>query len=273
MNRKLLFYLLLIISIFSFKLNVYAEEEITTEEETNTLIAINDSVKYTNEETNYTLYLNDYADLFTDSEEEKLLEEMKPLTTYGHIMVETINENEYLSTSEYASHRYHETFYQESGTLFLIDMDNRYIYIFSDGENYKYITNNKADIITDNIYRYARDGNYYECASVGISQINTILSGGKILEPMRYASNIFLALLISFFVNFIIVSSATKIKKASDDAILNNCDIAFTVSNIVGTKTGTHRVYSPPSDSGGSSGGGGGGGGGGSSGGGGGHGF
>ena len=34
-------------------------------------------------------------------------------------------------------------------------MYERMIYIFSNGANYKTITNTKAEIITDNIYRYA----------------------------------------------------------------------------------------------------------------------
>lgn len=283
MHKRILLFILLFISFFSLRLNVYAEEETVEVNDTESVsitktdevLTIDDSVKYTNEETNYKLYLNDYAGLFTEDEENKLIEDMKPLTKYGHIMVETITENSYYSAAGYASERYHQLFNQESGSLFLIDMKNRYIYIFSDGENYKYITNSKAEIITDNIYRYASRGDYYGCTKEGILEMNTILEGGKILEPMRYASNIFLALLISFFINFIIVSRATKIKKASNNAILKNCDIAFTIANVVGTKTGTHKVYSPPADSGGSGGGfsGGGGGGGGSSGGGGGHGF
>ena len=269
-NKKIILYLLLIITIFSFNFNVYAEGE---EEQGNESLIATNPLKYTNEETNFKIYLEDNADLFTEENEEKLIEEMKPLTRFGNIMLNTISENSYSSTATYASYKYHELFGQDSGSLFLIDMHYRYIYIFSDGYNYNYITNSKADIITDNIYRYATNEDYYSCASVGLSQMNTILEGGKILEPMRYTSNIFLSLLISFFINFLIVSNATKIKKASNGSILKNCDIAITVSNVDGRKTGTHRVYSPPSESSGGSSGGGGGGGGGSSGGGGGHGF
>ena len=48
--------------------------------------------------------------------------------------------------------------------------------------------------ITDNTYTYATNKDYYGCASYSFKQINTILSGGKIAEPMRYTSNIFIAI-------------------------------------------------------------------------------
>lgn len=253
-NIKLL--LLALLSIFLIT-NVYAEEY----EGENTVI----------DNGTYKIIINDYAELLTDEEEQQLINDMIPLTEYGHIAFETINEN-YTSTANYAREKYHSMFGTESGSLFLIDMDNRYIYIFSDGNNYKYITNSKADIITDNIYTYATRGEYYECASMAYSQMYTVLSGGKIAEPMRYISNIIISIVIAFYINIIIVMSKAKIPPASFMEILNSCNISFAATNITAEKSGTHRVYSPPSSSGGS-GGGGGGGGGGSSGGGGGHGF
>ena len=104
--------------------------------------------------------------------------------------------------------------------------------------------------------------------------MNTLLSGGKIFEPMRHISNFVLAIVSAFFINFIIVLINSSVKRASNNEIIKTCDIEFNCANIVGRKTGTHSVYSPQSSgsSGGSSGGGGGGGGG-SSGGGGGHSF
>ena len=151
-------------------------------------------------------------------------------------------------------------------------MDNRQIYIFSDGSNYNIVTIDKANIITDNVYRYASNGNYYECASEAYKQILTILGGNKIAEPMRYISNGLIAITAAAFINFFIVMRKSKLRRSDDKEILKECKVNFQIGEITGHKTGTKRVYSPPSDSGGSSGGGGGGGGG-SSGGGGGHGF
>ncbi len=222
----------------------------------------------------HTLLIEDDANLLTPEEEEKLREKMKPLTKYGHIVFKSISTNPKYSTKEFANDFYYSKFGNESGTIFIIDMDKRMIYIVSAGENYKHITNSKADIITDNIYRYASRKEYYECAEKAFEQIGIVLDGGKIAEPMRHASNVVISIVLAFFINFFIVLNASKLKKAANSEVLKNCDIAFEAGNVSGAKTGTHKVYSPPSSSssGGSSGGGGGGGGG-FSGGGGGHSF
>ena len=166
--------------------------------------------------------------------------------------------------------------------MLLIDMDKRYIYICSAGNNYKVITQNKADIITDNIYQYASSKEYYECAAEAFSEIKTLLDGGKIAEPMRYASNVVISLVIGFLLTFIYIVSSMKVKRPSNKEITKGCEKYVALANIAGMATGTHKVYSPVSDSGSGSGfsgggggfsGGGGGGGGGFSGGGGGHSF
>lgn len=211
----------------------------------------------------HTLLIEDDAKLLTEEEVEKLKEKMKPLTKYGHIVFKSISTNPKYSTKEFANDYYYSKFGNESGTIFIIDMDKRMIYIVSAGENYKHITDSKADIITDNIYRYATRKEYYECAEKAFEQIGIVLDGGKIAEPMRHASNVVIAIVLAFFINFFIVLNASKLKKAANSEVLKNCDIAFEAGNVDGRKTGTHKVYSPPSSSssGGSSGGGGGGGG------------
>ena len=229
------------------------------------------NVSKTNEETDYELVIEDDANLLKSDEISKLEKVMMPLTKYGNVIFKTIEKNN-TTANIYASNYYHEKFQSNSGTMFLIDMDNRKIYIFSDGNNYKIITNAKANIITDNIYRYASYEDYYTCAKNAFDQVYTLLEGGKISEPMRYISNALISIVVAFLFNFIIVLSATKVKRASNPEVMNNCNIDFKVDNIVGKKTGVERVYSPvESSSGGSAGGGSSGGG--SSGGGGGHSF
>lgn len=272
MKKKLFIVLVLFLSVFCLYRNVNAEEEFDYDTE------IYDSVDSEEKnliseklESGYQIIIDDQADLLSDEEEAKLKEEMVKLTEFGNIAFVSINQNS-TTTSYFADSYYHNHFGTESGSIFLIDMANRQIYIFSDGYNYSIITNSKANIITDNIYKFASYEKYYECASSAFDQMNTLLSGGKIFEPMRHLSNGVIAVVVAFFVNFIIVLINSSTSRASNSEILNTCDISFTASNIVGRKTGTHSVYSPQSSgsSGGSSGGGGGGG---HSGGGGGHGF
>jgi len=229
-----------------------------------------EEVYFTNLETNYKVIYSDDANLLSETEKQDLLKYMVNLTSFGNIAFKTINDNP-LSTQTYASNYYHELFSDESGTLFLIDMDNRYLYIFSDGKNYQIITNSKADIITDNVYKYATNQNYYLCAKVAYEQIYTLLSGGKIAEGMRHYSNFVIAITIAFTINFLLVLRFSR-KKNKDN--LKNYLINVNIGDIEAIKCGSHRVYHPPNDSssgGGSSGGGSSGGG--SSGGGGGHSF
>ena len=220
----------------------------------------------------YEVIIEDDANLLSTDEINKLKEEISPLTSYGNVIFKSISDNNG-SASSYAGYYYHSRFSNESGTLFLIDMDNREIYIFSDGYNYKIINKDKAYIITDNVYRYATSGDYYKCASYAFSQIKTLLDGGKILEPMRYISNFTISIIVAFFICYFIVIIGSRKRSASYKDILSKSKVSFAVSDSSATKTGSHRVYDPVSDSSSSSGGFSGGGGGGSSGGGGGHGF
>ena len=237
-----------------------------------------------NETTNYAIVIEDDANLLSEEEINKLMDIMYPITEYGNIIFKSINNNDYYSTEAYAINYYHNNFSKNSGTLFLIDMSKKNIYIFSDGYNYKIINRDKAYIITDNVYTYASSGDYFLCAKKAFEEIKTLLEGGKILEPMRYASNIVISITIAAFISFYIAIKMTKLNKVSDKEILNNVSSSFKVNDITATKTGSHREYSPQSDSGGFSGssssgggggfsGGGGSSGGGSSGGGGGHSF
>lgn len=291
MNKKVLKLLLVFIALFTITLSVKAidpnsyitsennEQTETTESQQEENTQDDEEHISVNEEKNgYKIIIEDNAKLLSNEEIEKLKEKMEPLTEYGHIAFITIDTNN-TTTAYYAEDYYHEKFNQDSGTLLMIDMANREVYIFSDGANYNVITKGKAYIITDNIYKYATNKDYYSCATVAFDQINTLLDGGKILEPMRYISNVVIAIVVAFFINFFIVVGASKIKKAGTNEVINTCDIEFQISNVVGKRTGTRRKYSPVSESSGSSyhsGGGGGfsgGGGGGHSGGGGGHSF
>ena len=149
-------------------------------------------------------------------------------------------------------------------------MDNREIYIFSDGAVYKTIRPSYADTITDNVYRYASNADYLSCAANAFSQIHTLLSGQKIAQPMKYISNLLLALILAALINYFVVRLSSRTAKPSDREILLAASAKFAFTNPQRQLTHQSKVYSPPS-SGSSSGGRSSGGGGGRSGGGGGH--
>lgn len=224
----------------------------------------------------YRLIIEDDASLLTEEEEKKLYEEMKKTTQYGNVVFKTINKNPKYSTSTYAEEFYHSKFgFGENGTLFLIDMHYREIYIFSDGSIYNTITKSKALSITDNTYSYASASKYFECAEEAFKEINTLLSGRKIAEPMRIITSFILSLVIAAIIGFLITIKKASLKIATNRDIVNNINKKIVIiGDITAEKTGQRKVYNPPSSSSSSGGGhssGGGGGGGHSSGGGGGH--
>lgn len=284
-KNKMFRILFIFISLFFIRSVVYAEEidetnneeiEIIEEEKQDIKEEINNKIIY--EKGEFKLIIEDDANLLTESEIKDLKEKMMPLLEYGNIAFKSISVNERGTTDNYADYYYHSKFNKESGSLFLIDMDKRNIYIFSDGYNYKVITKNKAYIITDNVYTYASRKDYYKCAFDAFDQMNDLLEGRKILEPMRYISNILISITVGSFIAFYIAIKMTQIKKVQDVELLKCINSHLILSNIDANAIGSHRVYSPVSDGGSSGGGssgggGGGGGGGGSSGGGGGHSF
>ena len=229
--------------------------------------------EYRNPDTGYWAVIEDEADLLTEEEEAALLQEMIPVTAFGHAAFRSVSQNT-MAADAYAERFYHSTFGKDSGTLFLIDMDNRRLEFFSDGAAYRTITKSKARTIADNIYRDATGGRYYACASSAFRQVATLLQGGRISEPMRYIGNGFLALILALLMNFVLVNTVTKIRRISSDELVQVAKSEITLDYAEGVYTGETQRYDPVErGGGGGSSGGGGGGGSGSSGGGGGHSF
>uniref|UniRef100_UPI0040576B12 TPM domain-containing protein n=1 Tax=Agathobacter sp. TaxID=2021311 RepID=UPI0040576B12 len=223
---------------------------------------------YTNPDNGYGAYIDDRADLLTSSEEKALLANMEAIAKYGNVAFVSISKNPAYDTNAYAKDYSSTHFGQESSTLFLIDMQERYIWIYSNGAIYDVVTTAYANTITDNSYTYASDGDYFSCADTAFSQIRSLLEGQKIAQPMKYISNLLLAVILAMLLNYFFVMSASKAKKARNSQLLDNIHTNVAVKNPSVKFMHQTRHYSPRSSS---SGGGGGSRGGGSRGGGGGH--
>ena len=227
--------------------------------------------------------IEDNAGLFTETQRETLLQQLKPLLQYGNMGIAT-NTEWNSDAAELARSKYLELFGETDGTIFLIDMYNRRIQIFSGQALYRMISRAKANEITDNVYTYASEGDYYKTAQKAFEQIQIVLEGGRIVTPMRYATNAALAIGLVLLINFIIVYIQRK-KSTSAKALTNalvyetrnrQTSVVHGVRSVMTKQSKTRHVSS--SSGGGISGGGGGGfsgggGGGGFSGGGGGHSF
>ena len=83
-----------------------------------------DDALYVNSETGYGVYIYDDEDLLTDEEEEELLQNMIPLTTYGGAAFVSTSSQDAEAAVRSESHN---IFNNASSTLFLIDMGAREI--------------------------------------------------------------------------------------------------------------------------------------------------
>lgn len=182
--------------------------------------------KYFNEDTGYRVVIEDDADLLTDEEEEELAELMEGITDYGSAALKTIDYNSQ-STESYIRNYYSDIFGQASGTVFLIDMDNRNIWIHSNGGNYRIITSSYADTITDNVYKYATNKDYYGCCYEAFTEMLTLLRGNRIAQPMKYISNMFFALILGLLITYFVVRAMSISPKPNEKELPRQPDISI----------------------------------------------
>lgn len=204
-----------------------------------------------NEETGYEIYIDDWADLLTPAEEKDLLAIMEPITAYGNVAFVSIDYNAYHSVESYAENYGYSHFRNESYTLFVIDMDYRKVCVYSDGAIYDTITKAYANTITDNIYSYASDAEYYECAYHAFDQINTLLEGRTIAQPMKYISNALLAVVLALLINYFLVMFTSRSKKVHDRQLLDGIYTKVDINNPTIQFLHQSRRYSPQSSGGG----------------------
>ncbi len=112
-----------------------------------------------------------------------------------------------------------EFFGDTSGALLIIDMHNRYIQLIADGAVYKTVNKTRCNEITDNIYRYASQQEYYTCAVKAFEQVTRLLEGGRIAAPFRYVTNAFLALALALLGNYALMSLQRRKKVNPENAL------------------------------------------------------
>ena len=213
-------------------------------------------IYYENSTTKYESWVFDQAELFTQSEAKAILDEAYNITEYGDMYVITIPKggNSFGSsekaTSDYCESIYRQYSNKDNCVMFAIDMDTRYLYVYSAGSVVEdTLSGSKSDSITDNCYSYASDGDYYGCAMKALSQIRRVLSNQSIPEPMKITSNVFIALVCGFVIMYLVALSKSKAAKTSDDEMLKYAQIYFNANNPQDIVTGTTKTYCPRSSS------------------------
>ena len=211
---------------------------------------------YQNSDTGYTAYIDDEEDLLSSSEEENLLKKLVPLTQYGNVAFLS-GRGEYSAVATIRDF-YNEVFYGKSGLIFFIDMENREIRIQSGGAFYRTISSDVANSITDNVYVFASNGDYYRTAAVAFSQVKAKMEGRFVATPMRWISNFFLAIFLGLLFNFTMLLMTWKQNRAGSKAVLGALRPNMILGNreVIMTNQTKVRLSSSSSRRGGRSGGG-----------------
>ncbi|MBR6380954.1 MAG: TPM domain-containing protein [Lachnospiraceae bacterium] len=214
------------------------------------------TIRITNPDTGYVLYVQDDADLVDRSDTRAIVEKMYEVTAYGGAAFVTTDSNP--NSAEYYAESCFDKYYGSgSGMVFLIDMSNRELMITTDGAIERTITKSVNYTITDNTYTYASKGDYAGCALEVFTESAALLGGARIAQPMKYVSNALIALSLALLANFAIVNAMSRLKSASDAEILKSASSNVQISQPDVRFMKETKTYSPVSS--GSSGGGGGG--------------
>lgn len=158
------------------------------------------------------------------------------------------------------------------GMLFLIDMDNREIYVSTSGITIRYLTDERIEEILDAAYGEVVDGNYYAAADRALTKAGELIGEGiekgqynydsetgKISRPASYyILRLIRALLIGAAAGgiaclIVVVSYKSKDKRGARSYVQNFQ--AGTQADQFLNQTVTHRMIPktpPPSSSGGS---------------------
>lgn len=210
-----------------------------------------------NEKTGYRVLVYDHAGLFAEEEIDRLAaEDMYPLTEWGDILLYTTESNTYSDTEELAEALL-AVYNNQNATGLIIDMANRNLRIQSSGKNDNKLFSDKAESIADNIFRYASDGEWFECAHVAFNQLYRVNNGQRINQPMKYISAALLAIAVALLGNFIVLKLTTVDWDVNyDDGKIKNGHLDIPDMNIeminsqkeyspsTGTSSGGHSSYS-----------------------------
>lgn len=133
----------------------------------------------------------DLADLFSDEEEEWLSEEAGRLRERMEMdaAIVTTDDNDG-SAEEFADGFYEAAGFgtgeDHSGILFLIDMDNRELYLSTEGRMLRYMTDSRVEAVLDDVYGYAADQDYYGAAMAFLEDVERCYENGIAKNQYNY---------------------------------------------------------------------------------------
>lgn len=139
-------------------------------------------------------WVYDQAGLFSEEESALIDEEIQSLRSETDMdyLVVTTDDAEGKSARDYADDFYEAsgagTHGNYSGMLYLIDMDNREIYISAEGDMMRYLTDDRVDSILDNAFNEVADGNYADSALSVLKDTGSYIAQGIPEDQYNYSS-------------------------------------------------------------------------------------
>ena len=156
-----------------------------------------------------TLTVEDQAGLLTEAQAAALQEDYAELTNYmdGAVVTVATYQGE---TSQVAEDYAIQHYGNDAAVVFMIDMYNREIYVYANGDALKTISKADARAITDNIYKDASRGDYYACICKALDQILGKCQGQRLARPVKHITNAMIAILLGILINYLIAVSSRR---------------------------------------------------------------
>ena len=173
------------------------------------------SISFTSKAASSNVYIADEANLLTEDEREDLQEYLESLDEDLNYVAVTVEDNDFGKGTDEILESYYNDKYDDTqaGIAFIIDMYHREIILSGYGDTRFVLKRADALDITDNVYRYASSGDYYDCISKAFEQAYTIVNNGFVLRPMRIIVTALISLIIGFLVPFFIaIRKRSKLK-------------------------------------------------------------
>lgn len=198
----------------------------------------------------------DFADLFTPSEEENLYSEITKYINSSNLdlAVVTINENNKSTPREYADDFYDYNNFginnSKDGILFLIDMQNREIYMATTGYAINMYDDYRINKSLDEVYKYMSDQNYYQGTLNYINIIDKYAKSGlpstkdkkSLSKTILYS--LIIAIIITLIIMIILIKKNKLVKQATtakeylkrESIIMNNLGEILISTNTIKTE-------------------------------------
>jgi len=212
----------------------------------------------------------DEAQLFTSTETAQLQAAVDDYTSlYGcDAVIVTAADTGGKTAQAFADDFYDENGFGEDGVLFLIDMDNRELYISTSGAMIDILDDQRINDLLDIQYAAASDGNYYDAMMSSFTEMETYTQSGPATGQYRQGNTdgpaenggrylsagwIILSILVGAGVGGLVVLIIYKKYKKEYQAVPYNyrkeakLALCNTADNLVDTRTTS--CYIPPSDS------------------------